>query len=321
MRVKPVWLLFCLSLFSLGVHADELDKWLQKMKQAMMSSNYEGILIIRHDDQMQSLQIKHGMNPQQGMWESIDSLNGEARQIMRANGLVTTVFPERKLLTVSRYSLASPMHPQVPDDQKKFRQHYNVTLVGQDRVANKLARILDVSPKDQYRYGFRFWLEENSGLLLKCDLKSADGKIIEQLMYSQLTLLEQPPQQESFENKDGFKVINMDEHRVTLADSPLSITQLPAGFEMVQASRQPAMHGEGDVHHLVFSDGMASVSVFMQKQNPHKKTYEGLSKMGAVNVMIRPLGDYQLTVLGEVPLDTIKMMAQSATLTSHTHHD
>jgi len=320
MRRKFVWLLFCLSLFSLGVQADELDQWLQKMKQAMMSSNYEGILIIRQDDQMQSLQIKHGMN-QQGMWESLDSLNGEARRIVRANGRVTTVFPERKLLTISRYSLASPMHPQVPKDRKKFRQHYNVSLAGQDRVANKLARILDISPKDQYRYGFRFWLEESSGLLLKCDLKTADGKVIEQLMYSQLNLLDEPPPQDNINNSDGYKVINMDEHRVELSDSPLNITQLPAGFEMVQASRQPAVHGMGDVHHLVFSDGMASVSVFMQKPNPNKKAYEGASKMGAVNIMVRPLDGYQLTVLGEVPLDTIKMMAQSAILTPHHAHD
>ncbi len=313
-------LFVCLAALSGAAQADELDAWLQKMKQAMMSSNYEGVLIIRQDDQMQSLRVKHGMD-QQGMWESLDSLNGESRRIMRTGGRVTTIFPDRNLLTISRYSLASPMHPQVPNDHKKFRQYYDVVLLGQDRVAEKNARILDIIPKDQYRYGFRFWLEENSGLLLRCDLKSADGDIVEQLMYSQLTLLDSPPKKDDFSHQAQYKVVNMDARRADVKDSPLTIRQLPQGFEQIQASRQPALHAEGDVYHLVYSDGMASVSVFMQKNSRGKQAFKGLSKMGAVNVMVQPLGDYQVTVLGEVPVATVKMMALSAQLNKRQNHD
>lgn len=309
----PFWLFACLSIVSLSLHAEELDHWLEKMQQATMHSNYEGILIIRQDDHMQTLRVRHGMDDR-GMWETLDSLNGEARKITRANGRVITVFPERKLLTISRYSLSSPMHPQLPNDREKFRQYYRLKLAGQERIADKLARILDVTPVDQYRYGYRFWLAENSGLLLKCDLKEPDGNIIEQLMYSSLTQLDQPPPQSRFDDDKDFHVINMDEKRVDLPSSPVKIARLPAGFELMQASRQPAIHGKGDVYHLVYSDGMASVSIFMQQKAANKAALEGQSRMGAVNVMVRPLGEYQLTVMGEVPMATIEMMAQSASL-------
>lgn len=310
------WLFACLSIVSLSLHAEDLEHWLEKMQQATMHSNYEGILIIRQGDQMQTLRVRHGMNDD-GMWESLDSQNGEARKIIRANGRVLTLFPERKLLTISRYSLSSPMHPQVPRDRKKFRQYYRLQLAGQERIADQLARILDVNPVDQYRYGYRFWLAEDSGLLLKCDLKDTDGNIIEQLMYSSLKRLDQPPPQSHLEKRQDFQIINMDEKRVDIVSSPIRVEQLPAGFELVQASRQPAIHGNGDVYHLVYSDGMASVSIFMQKKKAGKDAMEGQSRMGAVNLMVRQLGGYQLTVMGEVPMETIKVMARSASLDSH----
>ena len=188
-----------------------------------------------------------------------------------------------------------------------LKQYYNISLVGKGRIAGKETQVLEMAPKDQYRYGFKFWLENETGLLLKCDMLDENRNIIEQLMFSELNFLDQLPATHIPEHTD-FQLIDLDHGREIQTESNWYARVLPEGFMLTQNSIKPSFHGEGVVHHLVYSDGMASVSVFVEKQMPEKNSLRGVSTMGALNAYGHSINDYHVTVIGEVPASTVKLI-------------
>ena len=296
---------------SLGLQAEALDAWLDKMMHAMKTSNYEGTLVIRQADKLQALHVQHGMDEQGSMWESLESLNGEARKVIRQNDRVTTIFPARELVIVSQNSNASSFHNSFPSNIEILKNHYTIKLAGEDRVARMPAQVLELMPRDQYRYGFRYWLAKDSGLLLKCDLLDEQGNIVEQLMFSDLKMLEASPQkQSSLKQPDNFKVVDLDAGHQQAEDLWIA-HKLPNGFMLTRSSIKPSANNQGVVHHMVYSDGIASVSVFIEKHHPDEKTLLGESRMGAVNAFSLHHNSDHITAIGEVPLNTVRMIANS----------
>lgn len=304
-----------LMLASFGLQAESLDHWLDKMMQGMDARNYQGTLVIRQKDKMEALKVVHGSNAE-GKWETLEFLSGEPRNVIRKDGKVTTIFPERKLVTISQDMVHSPLHPQLPKNRELLKQYYNINLLGKGRIAGKDTQVLEMMPKDQYRYGFKFWLENETGLLLKCDMLDENQNIIEQLMFSELNFLDQLPATRIPEYAD-FQLIDLDHGREVQTESNWYARALPDGFMLTQNSIKPSFHGEGVVHHLVYSDGMASVSVFIEKQVQDQTSLMGVSNMGALNAYGQSINDFHVTVIGEVPISTVKLIGESVAQTEN----
>ncbi|MCW8855640.1 MAG: MucB/RseB C-terminal domain-containing protein [Gammaproteobacteria bacterium] len=303
--------LFFLSglVFTGLVHASDVDVWLNKMTHAMEMNNYQGTLIIRQADKVDALFVQHGID-KSGIWESLEFLNGESRKVIRKKDTVKTIFPERELVTISHEIEQNPFHPQLPKNLSNLKQYYDIQLAGQDRIARKNAQILEIKPKDKFRYGFKFWLDMDTGLLLKCDLMDSTNKVVEQLMFSELTVLNKAPELLPESEYKGFQSIDLDLGRHQQAVNIWNADQLPDGFMLTRSSTKPGSAG-GLVHQMVYSDGIASVSVFVEKQMSAQKALNGISKMGAVNAFGMPVNGHQVTVIGEVPVDTVRLIGQS----------
>jgi len=161
--------LFLLFVNSFAASASSVDSWLDKMHQAQSQQNYQGTLIIRQNDKLQAIKVKQGVQAGES-WQTLESQTGENQIIFRENGRVTTIFPNKKLITVSaEMALAKkgPLHPALPKNRDKLKQLYDLKLGGEERVANKTTQIVQMIPRDRHRYGYTFWLDKQSGLLLK----------------------------------------------------------------------------------------------------------------------------------------------------------
>lgn len=307
MKIIP---LIIVCLFSLSVQAESIDDLLDKMMLSMKMNNYQGTLVIRQKDKLQALHVKHGMNDN-GVWESIESLSGEARQVIRQDNRLTTIFPERKLITVS-HDDAFTMRHQLPKNRSVLKKYYHLNLLGKDRVAKKVAYVLSVEPKDKFRYGYRYWLDEDTGLLLKCDLLDQSGQVIEQLIFSDLRVLATSPQSRDFLDKaKDYQVIDLDKDKQKKHISSWQAQSLPSGFMLSKVQIKAANQGKDQVLHLIYSDGMSSVSVFVEKHMQEEKAFDGASNMGAINAYGLHLNNYHITAIGEVPPATVHMIAGS----------
>ena len=301
-------IVLCLVSFSLS--ANSVDNWLDKMSHAQDKQNYQGTLVIRQNDKMQVIKVSQGVSEGES-WQTLFSQTGEDQIIFRKNGLVTTIFPAKKLVTVSgssqSYANKGPLHPALPENRDKLKQFYLLKLGAEERVADKMTQIVQMIPKDQHRYGYTFWLDKQSGLLLKCDLINNRGRVLEQLMYSNIELLASAPENQIDEaGLSRYKKVMLS-GKSDVNSKSWKAEKMPAGFVLTRSVKTK----QKSTYHMVYSDGMASVSVFIEPADVNQKPLVGSSSMGAVNAFSSLVNDVHITAIGEVPPSTVRMIAQS----------
>ena len=297
-------------LISLTVNANPVDSWLDKMERAHSQQNYQGTLVIRQDDKLQVIKVTQGVKEGKS-WQTLNSQTGEDQIIFRKNGSVTTIFPGKKLITISdtqnKDINKGPFHPNLPENRDKLKQLYLLKLGEEERIANKTTQIVKIVPRDKHRYGYTFWLDKQSGLLLKCDLINNKGRVLEQLMYSDIELLASSPANLVDESKlMAYKKVMLSNDNNVSSDY-WQAEQIPAGFVLTRSVKIK----QQQAYHIVFSDGMASVSVFIEPANENHKFQVGHSGMGPVNAYSALINDTYVTAIGEVPVSTVRMIAQS----------
>lgn len=298
-----------LWLSAVTVSADSIDVWLDKMNHAMSQQNYQGTLVIRQGDKLQAIKVKQGVTLD-GSWQTLESLTGEDQKIIRHNDKVKTIFPRKKLVTISGNIDVRSLHPALPENRRALKKYYMLKLSGQDRVANKVTQIIKMTPRDQHRYGYIFWLDNQSGLLLKCDVLDEKGHVLEQLMYSDVELLSSAPQNTiNTLALKSFRQIDLS-NEIEVEDNAWKANQMPAGFALTRTVKTQKQN-QLPVYHMVFSDGMASVSVFIEKRKQIDQPLVGQSVMGPVNAYSSFVNDAYITAIGEVPASTVRMIAQS----------
>ena len=329
MSINSVSAAFFLFLISTNSFAGDLFDMLQRMSEADQKQNYQGTFILRKSDSLATLRVTHGSD-EKGVWESLEALNGEPRKVVRRNNKVVSVFPKRELVTIRHNVKSQSLHQQLPENINQLELFYSIKQLPDDRIADHQTLVVDLVPNDKLRYGYRYWVDKNTGMLLRCDLVDEDNAVVEQMMFTSLEYLAQVPAQ-SFDLKQfqHYRQQLLDEpEKDVIQSAPLQwvINTLPKGFMLTQStmrhsrlsSAQSANKDTADKNskqpnllHLVYSDGLASVSVFIEKNQGSEKHLQGASTMGAVNAFGNPVDDYFVTVVGEVPVKTVQAMAQS----------
>jgi sigma-E factor negative regulatory protein RseB len=293
---------------------DTAREWLGAMSEAQQSLNYDGTFVYLHDGKLEAMRIIH-QNVGGDEKERLVSLTGSAREVIRDNQSVTCILPDSKSVMVGRSRPRQPF-PVLPRDLESLEKYYRFENVGDDRMTGMLSRVVAVTPRDAYRYGYRFWISRDSKLLLKTDLIGADGAPIEQLMFTRLgagkdvsvSAMQSPlaEQGKSWHHQDiGGEPMGG-------ADKPdWVVKRLPEGFTLTSYQRKHLRPGGAGTEHMVYSDGLATVSVYVELASADDNTLTGLSSMGAMNTYGIVLGGHQVMVVGEVPAVTVKMMAHS----------
>jgi sigma-E factor negative regulatory protein RseB len=177
------------------------------------------------------------------------------------------------------------------------------------------AVIVHIEPRDQYRYGMKFWINEDNGLMMKSSLIDENKRVIEEVMFTSLQLFEgdnklvidtMPP------IDDNFTLVRYhsgDSSGTFAVDNAWQLATVPDGFWRESALRRKISSSDEFIQQMVYTDGLASLSVFIEKKST--LTQSGVSSMGAVNAFIRILNDHSVTAIGEVPALTVKQVAES----------
>ncbi len=310
--------------------ADDLFDMLKRMSEADQNQNYQGTFILRKSDSLSALRVSHGVDSK-GVWETLESLNGETSKVFRHNNRVISVFPDREIITVRETNNKQSLHQKLPDNLDQLAQFYLMKRLDDDRIANYQTLVVDLVPRDQYRYGYRYWVDKNNGMLLRCDLVGEDNKVVEQMMFTSLDYLSEVPAHAiELQQFEQIEQRLQDEAKVEApqaVEAGWKVGHLPKGFMLTQSTRrysQPPSVDDNkriadtlsdtsspELLHMVYSDGLASVSVFIEVNQGDGKHLQGESSMGAVNAFGNAVGDYFATVVGEVPAKTVQLMAQS----------
>ena len=310
------WLLPVLLVVAGQAFAQESARqWLDSMSHALQSLNYDGTFVYLHDGKLESMRVVHQAG-EHGEQERLVSLTGSPREVLRDDKAVTCIMADSKSVTVGQ-SRPRPPFPVVPDDLDQLSRYYRLQVLGEDRIAGHMTQVVAITPKDSFRYGYRFWIDTGNYMLLKSDLTDVDGVAIEQVMFTRLDVsdrLSAVALRPSLTG-DGYQWTRQGDASLdtaATADRPRWVVKrLPAGFQMTDFQRKRMRKGGARAEHMVFSDGLASLSVYIEKPKSEAQAFLGSSSMGAMNAFGAVVDGYQVTVVGEVPLATVQMVATS----------
>ena len=301
--------------------AEEVRGMLDRMIRASRSLDYIGTFVYRNGSTLRSMRIIHRADID-GSRERLVALSGTPREVIRDGERVMCILPDDRAVVVARRR-PGRLHPSATFDPEvevdvSIGEFYALTSDGAERVADREADLIGIRPKDRYRYGLRLALDRETGLLLKLELLDGDSTALEQIVYTHLELPGAIPDEalEPRMSHAGFTRYETDApaqagHDPAPRPQEWTIGWLPAGFRMTGASYGPFEPGRDAVDHRVYSDGLTSLSIFIERGLDGKRRIEGPSSVGAINAFSRVIEGYQLSVVGEVPEAAVERVAMS----------
>ena len=298
-----LWFAWALAL-PLAARADDAGHLLDAMARAMRTLDYQGAFTYQHAGRVDTLRIFHAGGGRER--ERLVSLNGPRSELVRDGASVTCTQADG---TTSVYSSTAGrgLMPLLPAaDTGALDEHYDVRRIGEDRVAGYRADVVDVAPRDGLRYGYRFWLERDTRLLLRSMVTDAERRPLEQLMFVSLEIGTPPAETDLLPQKRdaaAAAIAAPDTELVVRGAPHWQVAPAPPGFRFVSA-RRPKQGPEG-AEHLVYSDGLATVSIYVEPRGDALAGYDTLAGRGTINVFSRVKEDWRITVLGEVPVATV----------------
>jgi sigma-E factor negative regulatory protein RseB len=316
MRTGAAIVLAALGLASQAAHAaaDDARDWIERMSEALASRNYVGLFTHATSRQSETMRIVHRVG-KEGSTERLVSLDGSGREIIRTPHEVHVYMPDRGVVLVEPRTDQGSLAKALPVPGPKLDALYTLSLRDGKKVLGRDVVVIDIRPNDAHRYGYRLWLDEETAMPLRTVVADGFGRPIEQISFTQLEMPRRidPKEVEASIDASGFRWVRSTrpapEPRTTVAGwRPL---KLPPGFRLV-ASRVQAVPGVAlPVQHLIFSDGFASISVFIEPGSPTGPTPPQASSVGSANAFTTFVAGHVVTAVGEVPLETVRDVATS----------
>ena len=293
-----------------------LNDWLQRMHEASKNRSYIGTYVVSMGGQMQSAKIWHVCDGGQQM-ERIETLTGAPRSSFRHNDKLVTFMPEQKLVRQERREALGLFPELVQSTDNRIAEFYKIKLEGVDRIAGLDADVAMLLPKDGMRFGYRVWTEQKRGLIVKLQTLDADGRVLEQAAFSELQLdapVKMDKLLQMMGKVDGYKVEQPVLVKTSASAEGWVLKAAVAGFKPMSCYKRPTTAVQGaavvdEPMQWVFSDGLASVSLFVEPFDRQRHGAQSSMSIGATHTITRQLGNYWLTAMGEVPMTTLKQFA------------
>ena len=298
---------------SIEAVAQDVRSWLERMAGAMEELNYEGTFVHLYGGNAETLEITH-RNDNGLVSERIVSNDGISREIIRHADEIRCILPDRGVILIEETRDASPLIAALPSYSETLEPHYEFAFDATDRVAERPTQVIRISPRDEFRYGYRLWLDENTAMPLKSQLMDENGEIIEQILFTRFEIFDSIPAEklESQIDSTGYILLTPESSIAVPDDGVLwQASMLPGGFALSVAKHGTLAGSESPVEHHVYSDGLAAVSVFIENPLAADDVAEGFTRLGSTNAFSTTVSGRKVTAIGEVPNKTLHQIAIS----------
>jgi sigma-E factor negative regulatory protein RseB len=300
--------------------ADESQKWLERMNQALTTLNYDGVFSHWQGGKVETLHIIHRV--QDGaVTERLVSLDGSGREFIRTGSELVCYLPDQRTVLVERQPPATLLLGSLPNFQAATSEFYEIKAVKRTRLLGHKTQLIVVNPKDEYRYGYRLWIEESTGMPLRTELCDGQGRVIEQVVFASITWPTHIADS-AFKpdvSAEHFNWLREESGPLAAGGPPMmwSALKLPPGFRMSVRAAQKMPGSRDPVAHLVFTDGLASVSVFVESHTHLNHALSGSVQVGSSSAFTTVVDGHPVTAVGEVPPETVQFIANSVKADPH----
>lgn len=317
------WLLVC-SLLVVGpsfaqnepTQQRSVTEWLTRLHEASRQRAYTGTLVVSAGASMSASKVWHVCDGTHQV-ERVDTLTGAPRTTIRRNSEVITFAPDTKTAWVEKRESLGLFPDLLRTPSNVIPDHYNVQAVAVERIAGHKADVVEIKPRDELRFGYRIWSEKKTGLVIKLQTLDTQGQVLEQVAFTELQL-DAPVSMDQLTKMmratEGYEVYKPVLRKTTAEAEGWRLRESVPGFQSMSCHTREVPNSAGAKNfpmQWVFSDGLASVSLFVEPFNPDQHREEASSVVGATHSITRRVGGHWLTVLGEVPHRTLTKFAQA----------
>lgn len=322
MRHAVLGVAYVAALCAQTVQADSPRQWLDDMSRAFNELSYEGIFSYFNGRDLASLRVVH-MVVDGEQRERLVHLNGAPREIVRRGDEVACiVMPGDALLELEDSIPSGPFARAFVRRYDRISENYTLSFFGDDRIADRPAVRMAVTPRDEHRYGYRLWLDKQTRLLLRSELVDAGGKRLEIFQFNQIRFGDEvDPSLLEPAGHDGSLV----SHLTLASKEPKPVSReelswqtgwLPDGFSMAAADIRRAPSSLKSIDTMMFSDGLAAFSVFVEDMPDDGAASAMVSRNGATVAVTHRIegrdgAPYLVTLVGEIPAPTAQRIARS----------
>ena len=285
---------------------------LEKMNHAMEVLNYQGTVAFLKNGKLEPMKYVHAA--EKGVQqEQLLSLNSPLREIIRDADQVSCLFKETQQTMVDHRPFEHSFLVDMPKNLDDMGSIYQFEIVGEENIAMRPSYIVAIQPKDNARYPRKIWIEKQQFLPLKVVVYDNSDVLLEQVVFTEIEVKKSLPFVDAKLLDAVYPAQPVQQIQTQSSDqAAFVVTQLPTGFREVFFARKPMHNAEQPVDHLLLSDGFTSVSIYME--NKMASMQPGLQSVGAINSYSRTINNFQLTVMGEVPAETVKFIAEGIKL-------
>lgn len=292
--------------------------WLDRIHQAAQQQNYEGVFVYQRGTFVQSSRIAHYATHGDGEFEALESLDGKPRKMLRHDDDLYTFVPERNLCVVEKRQNRDSFPALLNESGDRVLSAYDPKLLGLDRVAGLEAQLIELDPKDAYRFAYKLWVDAKTGLLLRVQTLDANGEVLEQIAFTQVRIgvpSAKAAIAAGIRNTAGWTLVRPPLEPVDMEAQGWRMALDVPGFRKIRELRRPmAARDPGEppipVDQAVFSDGLSTVSIFIEPAEKNTRK-PGVGESGATHVLVTRYGGYWITLLGEVPQGTLQRFASA----------
>jgi len=280
-----------------AANAETVLDWLNRAAVAAKQQHYSGVYVYHQGEHIEVLRVLHRIDAS-GEQEKVEVLDGSPRQFIRINNDVYCHLQDGKHVRMERNTSRRFFPALLPAQPASLLEYYEAKLGGTERVAGRLCQVVTLEPRDGYRYAFTLWLDKQTGLPLKSHIVNGHGNVVSMFVFSEIQIGKAPDSQLFRNDLKGKRIQNASLD--VPADVDWSVTP-PPGFAQVQKAVRPLPGKTMPVTHLIFSDGLSVLSLFVEPADPKVQRLRGLSAEGAIGAYGREVDGYTVTTMGEVP--------------------
>ena len=309
-----------------GTGAGDARAWLERMTRALDTRNYIGTFFHVSGPRVETMRIVH-RDRDGRVTERLESLDGAGREYVRhSDGRLICYFPDRHTVLVATRPNGAPFLGGLPKFGAGVDRFYRIRELPDQRLLGHRVTVIAVDPKDQFRFGYRLWIDRRTAMPLKTELRDAQGHVIEQILFASLTMPARIPDRdlEAHVPTSGVRwIVQRPAGEASAGAAALRPAALPPGFRLTVAGAQTIGAAHRPAEHLVYSDGLATVSLFIEPRPqprapaatvtpaPVPAPMRGLARFDSGFAFSTVVGGHQVTAVGEVPAKTVEFIAHS----------
>lgn len=287
--------------------ADPLS-WLGRISTAGQRLNYVGTFVYQSGTHVETSRIAHRVDAGVEA-ERLEVLDGSPREIIRRGAEVRCVLPDERTVIIDETQGRRAFPARLPVTLSGLAENYRVRKGDMGRVAGFEAQSLVLEPKDDLRYGHILWADVQSGLLLKSRTVDQRGGVIEQFSFSEVRIggeVDGALLESRFETGDGWRVVNARGSSMPVDSVGWVLDPAVPGYSLTSVVKRPLGRDRGEAVHMVFSDGLAAISVFIEPVGDGAQAGFGPLANGAINIYKRAVNGHRVTALGEAPEGAVR---------------